>query len=199
MSIFLGGISESVQDFSPLPSVTAELRDIKEIMTGRILLQDKEYTLENLTKQFKNNEYTIVHLATHGVFGGSPEESFVLTYDDKMTMNHLEELISYSRFRENPVQLLTLSACQTGLGDERAALGLGGVAVKAGVRSAVATLWYVDDEATSLVIREFYRQLKTPGLSKAKALQNAQKKLISQLRFRHPAYWGPFLLIGNWM
>ncbi|MGE0087646.1 MAG: CHAT domain-containing protein [Desulfococcaceae bacterium] len=199
MKIFLGGISEAVQDFSPLPGVTAELRDIKEIMSGQILLQDKNYTLDNLAKQFKNNEYDIVHLATHGVFGTSPEDSFVLTYDDKMTMNRLEELISYSRFRENPVQLLTLSACQTALGDERAALGLAGVAVKAGVRSAVATLWYVDDEATSLVIREFYRQLKTPGLSKAKALQNAQKKLISRLRFRHPAYWGPFLLIGNWM
>ena len=60
------------------------------------------------------------------------------------------------------------------------ALGLAGVAVKAGVKSVLATLWYVDDEATSLAIREFYRQLKRPGLSKAEALQNAQKKLIAQ-------------------
>jgi len=63
----------------------------------------------------------------------------------------------------------------------------------------LATLWYVDDEATSLAVREFYRQFKTPGISKAKAMQNVQKKMISQQRYRHPLYWGPFLVIGNWL
>ncbi len=138
-------------------------------------------------------------MATHGVFGGTPEESFLLNYDSRLTMNGLEKLISFSRFREKPVELLTLSACQTALGNERAALGLAGVAVKAGVRSAIATLWHVDDEATSLAIREFYRQIREPGISKAQALQNTQKKLIEQRRYWHPLYWGPFLLIGNWM
>ncbi|MCP4110364.1 MAG: CHAT domain-containing protein [Desulfobacteraceae bacterium] len=92
-----------------------------------------------------------------------------------------------------------LKYCFCALGSELAALGLAGVAVKAGVRSAIATLWFVDDEATSLVIREFYRQMKTHGMSKAGALQNAQKKMIAQRRFWHPIYWDPFLLIGNWM
>ncbi|QTA84035.1 CHAT domain-containing protein [Desulfonema magnum] len=199
IKILLSGVSEGVQDFSPLPSVTAELSDIREIMGGKIVLQDKEYTIDNLTEQFKNQEYAVVHLATHGVFGGTPEESFLLTYDDKLTMNRLEQLISIGRFREQQVELLTLSACQTAMGNERAALGLAGVAVKAGVRSAIATLWFVDDEATSLAVREFYRQIRKPGMSKAKALQNSQKKLISQLRYWHPAYWAPFLLIGNWL
>ena len=193
--ILLSGLSDGVQDFSPLPSVTAELRDIKEIMGGKVLIQNKDYTIDNLTAVFKKDPYTIVHLATHGVFGGSPEESFLLTYNSKLTMNKLESLIKQSR---NQVELLTLSACQTALGNERAELGLAGAAIKAGVRSVIATLWFVDDEATSLAIREVYRQLKTPGMSKAKALQNAQKKLIAQLRYRHPLYWGPFLLIGNW-
>lgn len=197
--ILLSGLSEGRQGFSPLPSVVPELRDIKEIMDGKVVLKDKEFTVENLTDEFKNREYTILHLATHGVFGGTPQASFLLNYETKLNMDDLEELISISRFRENPVELLTLSACQTALGNERAALGLAGVAVKAGVRSAVATLWYVDDEATSLAVREFYRQLKKPGMSKAKALQNAQKKLISQPRYWHPLYWAPFLLIGNWM
>ncbi len=199
LEILLSGLSDGVQDFSPLPSVTAELRDIKEIMGGKVLFQNKEHNFENLTREFKNNSYTIVHFATHGVFGGTPQESFLLTYDSKLNMDQLEWLISLGKFRERQVELLTLSACQTALGNERAALGLAGVAVKAGVRTAIATLWYVDDEATSLAIREFYRQLKTPGISKAKALQNAQKSLISQLRYWHPLYWAPFLLIGNWM
>ncbi|RLC09087.1 MAG: hypothetical protein DRI57_22785 [Deltaproteobacteria bacterium] len=123
----------------------------------------------------------------------------MLTYNSRLDMDRLEELIELSRFRDQKVELLTLSACQTAMGNERAVLGLAGVAVKAGVKSAIATLWFVDDESTSLTIREFYRQLGTSGLSKAKALQNAQKQLIAKRRFWHPIYWAPFLLIGNWM
>ncbi|MCP4348815.1 MAG: CHAT domain-containing protein [Desulfobacterales bacterium] len=199
VSILLSGLSEARQGFSPLPSVTSELADIKKIMNGRIVLKNEDFNVANLTDEFKNNEYSIVHMATHGIFGGTPRESFLLNYNDRLTMDGLEQLISMGRFRDRPVELLTLSACQTALGNERAALGLAGVAVKAGVRSAIATLWYVDDEATSLAIREFYRQLKTPGISKAQALQNTQKKLIADQRYWHPLYWAPFLLIGNWM
>jgi CHAT domain-containing protein len=85
------------------------------------------------------------------------------------------------------------------VGDERAALGLAGVAIKAGARSAIASLWFVNDETTTELISEFYNQLHNPELSKAQALQNAQKKLIAQRLFRHPMYWAPFLLIGNWL
>lgn len=197
-TILIGGLSEARQGFPPLPSVTSELKDIREIMASKVLLENKDYTLENLTREFRNNEFDLLHIATHGIFGGTPKESFLLAYSDKLTMDRLEDLIGLGRFRENKVELLTLSACQTALGNERAALGLAGVAVKAGVRSAIATLWFVDDEATSLAIREFYRQLKT-GISKVKAMQNVQKKLISQRRYQHPLYWAPFLVIGNWM
>jgi len=137
-------------------------------------------------------------MATHGVFGGSAEDTFLLTYDGRLDMNRLSDLIKIGRFRDQPVELLTLSACQTALGDERAALGLAGVAVKAGVRSVIATLWFVDDEATSATIRDFYRRLRQPGMHKAQALQQAQQALMAQSRFRHPAYWAPFLLIGSW-
>jgi len=197
--ILISGLSEAAQGFSPLPSVTAELHDIKEIMNGKVLLQNSGHTIDNLYRELENNAYSIVHLATHGVFGGTPEETFLLTYDGKLTMNRLEQLLGLRKYRNDKVELLVMSACQTALGDERAALGLAGLAVKAGVRSVIATLWFVDDEATSLAIREFYRQLKTPDISRAKALQNAQKKLISQDRYWHPLYWSPFLLIGNWM
>ncbi|MBF0100912.1 MAG: CHAT domain-containing protein [Desulfobacterales bacterium] len=198
-TILLSGLSEARHGFSALPSVTKEILDIREIMSGKIALRDKEYTLDNLSKEFTSNEYTIVHLATHGVFGGTPQDSFLLTYDSQLSMDKLQSLFALSRYREKKVELLTLSACQTALGNERAALGLAGAAVKAGVKSVVATLWYVDDEATSLAIREFYRQLRTPGITKTKAMQNAQKMLLSKPRYRHPLYWAPFLVIGSWL
>ncbi len=198
INILINGLSEARQGFSSLPNVPKELDAIKAVMESK-LLKDKDYTVGNLTREFKNNEYTIVHMATHGVFGSSSKKTYLLAYDGKLTMNRLEQLMDYSRFRDNPVDLLTLSACQTAMGDERAALGLAGVAVKAGVRSAIATLWFIDDEATCLAISEFYRQLKSSEISKAKALQNAQKKLLARQRYRHPVYWAPFLLIGNWL
>ena len=197
--ILLCGLAEGRQGFSPLPSVPAELRDIKKIMSGKVLIKDKDYTIQSINDAFKAEEYSLLHVATHGVFGGTPEESFLLTYESKLNMNLLEKLIQISRFREQKVELLTLSACQTALGNERAAMGLAGVAVKAGVKAAIATLWFVDDEATSIAIREFYRQLLKPELTKAQAMQNVQKKMISQRRYWHPLYWAPFLVIGNWM
>jgi CHAT domain-containing protein len=103
------------------------------------------------------------------------------------------------RYRADPVELLTLSACQTAAGDDRAALGLAGVAVKAGARSAMATLWLVNDQAASLLVSEFYRQLQHPGTSKAEALRRAQIWLQSDVRYEHPGYWAPFLIIGNWL
>lgn len=196
--VLLSGLSDAVQGFSALPNVPTELQDIQGIMQTDKVLQNQKLTVDELTQAITAKGYPIVHMATHGVFGGSAEDTFLLTYDGRLDMNRLTDLINVGRFRDQPVELLTLSACQTALGDERAALGLAGVAVKAGVRSVIATLWFVDDEATSETIRDFYRRLKASGVSKAQALQQAQKALLAQTRFRHPAYWGPFLLIGSW-
>ena len=181
----------------PLPHVRKELDAVRAVTHGKIL-SDEAFTMENLTHEFKNQAYANILMATHGKFGGTVQETFLQLYDDILTMDKLEEFISFGRFRDQQTELLTLSACQTALSDERAALGLAGIAVKAGVRSAVATLWSVSDEAASLTVTEFYREIGT-GISKAKALQQAQRKLIiSHSRFQHPSYWAPFLLIGNW-
>jgi CHAT domain-containing protein len=114
-------------------------------------------------------------------------------------MDDLEKYMSMTTFREQPIELLTLSACQTATGDDRAALGLAGIAVKAGARSALATLWFINDQASAVLVSEFYTQLQDPSLSKVKALQQAQLKLLEDRRYRHPIYWSPFLLIGNWL
>jgi CHAT domain-containing protein len=138
-------------------------------------------------------------VASHAQFERDADNTFLLAYDGKLTMNRLERMLAANLFRERPVELLTLSACQTAVGDERAALGLAGVALKAGSRSALASLWFVSDEATASLISEFYRVLQEPAASKADALRQAQLSLIARREFRHPAYWAPFLLIGNWL
>ena len=107
--------------------------------------------------------------------------------------------MAISEFRDKPVELLTLSACQTAVGDDRAALGLAGVAIKAGARSALATLWFINDRASSILVSRFYQGLADPSLTKAKALQQAQLKSLEDKRYKHAAYWSPFLLIGNWL
>lgn len=199
MSILLNGLSEGVQNFSPLPYVPHEIEQIGQLFKHKDLFLNKEFSLTNIQKVLKTVNHSIVHIASHGQFDRDPNKTFLLTYDSKLTMDLLEQLLTLTRHREEAVELLTLSACQTAVGDERAALGLAGVAIKAGARSALASLWFVNDESTAQLIGEFYHQLQDPSLSKAQALQKAQLKLIAHPNFRHPAYWSPFLLIGNWL
>jgi len=116
-----------------------------------------------------------------------------------LTMDKLDQLIGLFRYRQDPLELLTLSACQTAVGDDRAALGLAGVAIKAGARSALATLWFINDEASAELISEFYRQLRDRSVTKAVAIQRAQIKLLGDRVYDHPAYWSPFLLLNNWL
>mgnify|MGYP006291534781 FL=1 len=194
----LVGLTEARMGFSALPAVHRELAAIQSLIGGTVL-KDETYTEETLEAALRRRAFGIVHLATHGEFGGTAADTFLLTSAETLSMNRLEGLIGLGRFREQPLALLTLSACQTALGDERAALGLAGVAVKAGARSAVATLWSVDDEATAAAVQIFYERLKERGTSRAEALQAAQVALINGGQYSHPAFWAPFLLIGSWM
>jgi CHAT domain-containing protein len=197
--VLLAGLSESVQNFSPLPNVPAELNRINQLYEKTKILLNESYLLRNVQQALKETPYTIVHIASHGQFHRDLQRTFLLTYDTKITMDRLQQLIDIRRTHHQQVELLTLSACQTAVGDERAALGLAGVALKAGTRSAIASLWFVNDESTAILTSEFYRQLKNVNLSKAQALQLAQQKLFTIKKFQHPAYWAPFLLIGNWI
>jgi CHAT domain-containing protein len=197
--LLLGGLSEGVQGFPPLDFVPGELKSIEPLYRSRTLL-NQDFVLPALREKMTEEQYSIVHIASHGQFGRDASQTFVLTHDTKLTLNDLEAMIRPSQYRGQPVEMLVLSACQTAAGDDRAALGLAGVAVKAGARSALATLWFVNDQSTSVLVKEVYNQLRqNPGLSKAKALQAAQVKLINDRRYRHPCYWSPYLIIGNWL
>ncbi len=198
MKLLLNGLTKPVQGFSPLPNVSSELKKVKELYKAKVL-KDQDFTISKIETQLEKTPYSVVHIASHGQFDRDLNNTFLLAYDGKLTMDILEKVMNISKFRDEPVELLTLSACQTALGDDRAALGLAGVALKAGARSAIATLWFIDDKTTSELISEFYKQLQNPGLSKAQALKQAQIKMINDPASSHPAYWAPFLLIGNWM
>jgi len=193
------GLSAAVQGYPPLEFVPAELAELEGLYTGATLFNEG-FTLGAFQRKLGEEQFSIVHIASHGQFDRDVRNTFVLTYDRKLTLNGLEALIRPSQYRGLPVELLVLSACQTAAGDERAALGLAGVAVKAGARSALATLWFVNDRSTAVLVSEVYQQLRSePTRSKAQALRAAQLKLLGDRRYRHPCYWSPYLIIGNWL
>lgn len=199
LRILLCGISESVQGFPALDFVPAELSSIHGRFAGKLLL-DGAFSIAAFERELQGDQFNAIHIASHGEFRSEADRTFLLAHDGKLTLNRLEELILPRMLGERPIELLTLSACQTAAGDERAALGLAGIAIKSGARSALGSLWYVNDEATQILMTQFYSRLKDdPSLSKAQALQQAQKSLLHREPFRHPAFWSPFLIIGNWL
>jgi CHAT domain-containing protein len=193
------GITEAVAGFSALTYVGSELDQIETLSGGRCL-RDDAFRLPRVESEVSSRPPGVLHIASHGQFSADPSETFVLTHDGKLSLDELEMLIRPGEFRGKPVELLTLSACETAAGDDRAALGLAGVALKAGARSAMATLWYVNDEASAHIVSGFYRNLcAEPGNSKAQALRQSQCAVMGDRRFRHPCYWAPYLIIGNWL
>jgi CHAT domain-containing protein len=192
------GISKSVQGYVPLPNVKREVAAVHDIEGGQELLDDS-FTRARFEAELKRVPYNVVHIASHGQFGSDPSQTFVLAFDGQLTMDDLEADIKFGERRDNPLELLILSACETASGDDRAALGLAGVALKAGARSALATLWYINDQASGDLVVAFYRGLQSGHLSRAHALQQAQRALSTDPRYAHPAYWAPYLLIGAWL
>ncbi len=198
LKMLAGGLTQAAQGFPPLPHVTIELQTIRTLYGGEQLVNTR-FVVSDLEKELKEKRLSVLHIASHGRFEKDVAHSFVLTYDDKLTMAKLDQYVGLFRFRQDPLELLTLSACETAAGDDRAALGLAGVAIKAGARSALATLWSINDEASSTLVAEFYKQLRDPDASKAVALQRAQLNLLGDPVYQHPAYWSPFLLLNNWL
>jgi len=194
----LSGISYPVQGFNALNYVESELSAVSRILPSDILINEN-FSNNNFITTVNNKPYNILHIASHGVFTGQARDSFLLTFNHRMSLDNLESIVRQHSNEDRPVELLTLSACQTAAGDQRAALGLAGITVKAGASSALATLWPVNDRASAMLVTEFYRQLKKGKLSKAQALRNAQLSILGNIQYRHPGFWAPFLMIGNWL
>lgn len=199
LRVLVAGVSVAVQDRPPLPHVVTELEELRRRYDATIL-HNQNFSLPNLEAALRAREYDVVHIASHGQFASNVNDSHVLMYEGKLTLDQLERVISRLRLRDKPLGLLTLSACETALGDDdRAALGLAGIAIKAGASSALATLWQVNDAATSLLITAFYRHLQQPMVSRAVALQRAQIELLDHPDYQDPFFWAGLLLINNWL
>lgn len=192
------GLSEARQGFVALPAVEYELEQIQALVPTEVLL-NQQFTRQELVEKLRQTPFSIVHLATHGQFSSQADQTFLLTWDGRINVKEFDQLLRSSQNDLEPIELLVLSACQTATGDQRAALGLAGVAVRSGARSTLATLWQVNDVSTALLMTEFYRELTLSGVSKAEALRLAQLKLLQTSQYQDPYYWAAFVLVGNWL
>jgi CHAT domain-containing protein len=201
---FLGGVSDARLDFRGIPSVLTELNFIEDIMIKQKIpiqkLINDSFTQKETTDRIASNSSSIVHISTHGEFNDNPDETFILTWDGLLKLDQFNELLQSRNVQlGKEIDLLVLSACETAKGNNRAALGLAGVAVKARTKSTIASLWLVNDKSTASLMQDFYRNLlsdKTGKSRKAKSLRLAQQSLLK--KYRSPYFWAPFVLVGNW-
>lgn len=194
------GVSDArPPQFSKLPNVPIELKEIQSEVSGRMLL-NQQFTTQNLQNQIDSQPFSIVHLATHGQFSTDADQTFILAWDKPIKVNDLPLLL---RSKDNQgteaIELLVLSACQTAIGDKRAALGIAGVAIRSGARSTIASLWNVNDASTAILMRQLYQALSSNQVTKAEALQQAQLALLKHPKYQRPMFWAPYVLVGNWL
>lgn len=158
---------------------------------------DAPFKPKSLEEAIKSQPFKIVHIATHGTFSSSPDYTFVLAYEKRINVDQLSELIrSREENRFEPIELLIFSACKTASGDKRAVLGIAGISVRVGARSTVASLYIVNDNSTSLLIKKFYKELS--NVTKAEALHRAQLYLLGKRGYDKPKYWASYVLVGDW-
>ncbi|OUL23131.1 hypothetical protein BV372_30215 [Nostoc sp. T09] len=187
-------------NFSPLPAIKSEVDLITKAGISTISLWDQQFTSSALEKEVSTVTFNVVHLATHGQFSSRAENTFILAADGPINVTQFDSLLrSRDESKPQAVELLFLSACQTAAGDNRAALGLAGAAVRAGARSTLASLWQIDDESTALFVGAFYKELKEGKVTKAEALRHAQIKLLQHPNYNTPSFWSAYVLIGNWL
>ncbi|MBD2044607.1 CHAT domain-containing protein [Coleofasciculus sp. FACHB-64] len=205
---------------NPLPAVPVELSMItSKLWQGKSFLNEA-FTLKNLKAQRTSTPYEIIHLATHAEFkSGALGNSYIQLWDTQLRLDQVRQL----GWNKPAVELLVLSACRSALGNEEAELGFAGFAVQAGVKSALASLWYVSDEGTLGLMTDFYKELKKAPI-KAEALRQAQLAMLKgkvrleggQLHtsdgnmplpsslasigdkdLKHPYFWSAFTMIGS--
>jgi CHAT domain-containing protein len=203
LKVFLGGIGEpqtlADRAFPEIQYLTPELEQIQQLVKAQQPLLNQAFTETNLEQQLQAGKFSAVHLKTHGIFSSDPEQTFIVAYQELITGRDLGRLIQLGRLGEaSPIELLVLSACSTAQGDNRAVLGLAGVAVQAGARSVISTLWEAQDLPNTQLMIRFYQELLNPQLSRAEALRQAQLHLWAQ-GYTTPHVWATYVLVGNWL
>ncbi|MBN3939490.1 CHAT domain-containing protein [Nostoc sp. NMS9] len=212
-ALILGLTKEATIDgktFEQLFAVPDEVNAVESIFPNHTPLIDDNFLPESFQQTLDKTTYPIVHIASHAQFGIIPEDTFIVTgKNQKLTISQLENSLRNLNSKSDGVELLMLTACETAVGDDRATLGLAGVALQVGVKSAIASLWSVTDQSTSELVKTFYANYRNTGMSIAEALQTAQIRMIHakklppsegvNIMYDHPAYWAPMVAIGNWL
>ncbi|MBD2519033.1 CHAT domain-containing protein [Nostoc sp. FACHB-973] len=189
------------RQFPPLPEIKFEFDLIAKAGIATTKLLDRDFTSKALEGKISSIPFNVVHLATHGQFSSRSEDTFILATDGPINVSDLDLLLRRrDETQSQALELLVLSACQTAEGDNRATLGLAGVAVRAGARSTMASLWNVGDRSTAILVGEFYHQLVSAKVTKAQALRRAQLMLLQKYpNYSRPGYWAAYVLVGNWL
>ncbi|MEM6398722.1 MAG: CHAT domain-containing protein [Cyanobacteria bacterium P01_D01_bin.116] len=191
------------EGLNQLENVQLELSEISEQVNRDSKLENQDFLQQNIQKQINSTSFNIVHIATHGKFSSNPEQTYILDWDKRIQIKDWDNLLQIKDLKkEAQIELLVLSACETATGDKRAALGLAGVAIRAGARSTLATLWQVNDASTAEFMIQFYKQLNNPNITKAEAVRNAQLAFLKDYPdtdYNRPYHWAPFILVGNWL
>ncbi|MBW4510873.1 MAG: CHAT domain-containing protein [Scytonematopsis contorta HA4267-MV1] len=216
------GVSRSTQGQEPLPAVVVEVSTIlSKLWQGKLFLNEQA-TLENLKTIRRQQPFGIIHMASHADFTAGPVgNSYIQFWENKLRLNQIRQL-----GLNNPqVEMLVLSACRTALGDEEAEIGFAGLAVLAGVKTSVASLWVVNDTGTSAFMTKLYENLRQAPI-RSEALRQAQLAMakgqvylkngrlqglgiVGELplpaesitqpdeMLSHPYYWAAFTMVGN--
>ncbi|BAY23570.1 hypothetical protein NIES2100_33620 [Calothrix sp. NIES-2100] len=204
LNVLAAGLVEPPKDyqrqFPPLPEIKSEFNLISQAGVSTTELLDRQFNSKNLETQVNAAPFNILHLATHGQFSSQAENTFILAADGPINVTQFDSLLRRrDESRTGSLEMLVLSACQTAAGDNRATLGLAGASVKAGARSTVASLWHINDKSTAILIGEFYHELAKTKVTKSEALRRAQVTLLKNYpNYSRPAFWAPYVLVGNW-
>lgn len=186
--------------FPAISQVEQELTQIAAATNTQAPLLNEAFTETNIKQELQQGNFSAIHWKTHGVFSSDPAQTFLVAYQDSIKANELQSLVqAASQDGQKPLELLVLSACETAKGDNRAILGLAGLTIRTGARTALSTLWRANDRATTLLMTKFYQLLNQPGTTKAEALRQAQLSLLKEEGYFAPYYWGTYILVGNWL
>jgi len=195
------GLSQKVEGFSALPSVEEELTELSKVLDGDVHLNE-QFNRQTFNNALKDKR-PVLHIASHFVLKpGTERDSYLLLGNgDVLSLAELRNGYDFSG-----INLLTLSACNTAMGTRSKGSEVDGLAALArhkGAHSVLATLWYISDAGTGKFMQRFYQIREKKKLQKAAALRETQLAFIKGegelIRFSHPFYWAPFILMGDWL
>lgn len=189
-------------NLSSLPGTRKELEAIAQLYPASTVSTFLGVNAtEAALKSSQLSQYKKLHFALHGVINQDRPEfsSLVFSTDTNGKEDGYLTLREILDLRLN-ADLVVLSACKTGLGQQIRGEGIKSFArafLYSGTPSVVVTLWNVSDQSTVEFMKSFYSNLEAKSMNKAAALRNAQLRLISSQLYNHPYYWAPFVLVGD--